>query len=68
MGVDTFLLLYSSITFTMCVGKVKIPSITFRIFSILSLPFKILIHVFVVLKPGLNCNYAGGIFCSALCT
>ena len=27
MGVATFLLLYSSITFTLCVGKVKFPLI-----------------------------------------
>ena len=35
--VATFLLLYSSITFTVCVcGESKVPFITFQIFSILS--------------------------------
>ena len=38
-------------------GKSKVPFITFRIFSILSQPFKILIHVFIVLKPGIICTF-----------
>ena len=37
----------------LCVGKSKIPFIIFRIFGLLSYPFKILIHVFIVLKPGI---------------
>ena len=53
-GVATFLLVYSSVTFTVC-GEVLF--ITFRIFSILSEPFKILIHFFYVLKPGIICIF-----------
>ena len=44
----------------MC-GKSKAPFITFRIFSLLSYPFKILIkiliQVFIVLKPGIICTF-----------
>ena len=40
----------------MC-GKSKAPFITFRIFSRLSYPFKILIQVFTVLKPGIICTF-----------
>ena len=55
----TFLLLYSSVTFTVCLGKgeSKVPFITSRIFSILSYPFKILIHVFIVLKTDIICTF-----------
>ena len=38
-------------------GESKVPFITFWIFSILSQPFKILIHVFIVLKPGIICTF-----------
>ena len=41
----------------LCVGKSKIPFIIFRIFGLLSYPFKILIHVFIVLKPGIICTF-----------
>ena len=35
----------------------KVPFVTFRIFSILSQRFKILIHVSIVLKPGIICTF-----------
>ena len=51
----------SSITFTacgcVCVGGSKAPFITFQIFSLLSQPWKILIQVFIVLKPGIICKF-----------
>ena len=58
-GVTTLLLLYSSITFTVCVcgGRSKVLFITFQILSILSYPFKILIQVLTVLKPGIICTF-----------
>ena len=37
-------------------GESKIPFITFQIFSLLSQPFKILIQVFIVLKPNIICT------------
>ena len=42
----------------------KVPFITFWIFSILSEPFKTLIHVFIVLKLGIICTvliYSGSL-------
>ena len=42
----------------LCVcAETKIPSIIFRIFSLLSQPCKILIQVFIVLKPGIICTF-----------
>ena len=38
-------------------GESKVLFITLRIFSILSQLFKILIHVFIVLKPGIICTF-----------
>ena len=38
-------------------GESKVSFITFRIFSLLSQPFKILIQVFIVLKPGIICTF-----------
>ena len=35
----------------------KVPFITFRIFSLLSEPFKIVIQVFIVLKPVIICTF-----------
>ena len=35
----------------------KVSFITFQIFSLLSWPFKILIHVVIVLKPGVICTF-----------
>ena len=40
-----------------CVRGSKVPFITFQIFSLLSKPLKILIHVFIVLKPGIICTF-----------
>ena len=57
-GFATFSVLYSSITFTVCAcGESKVSFITFRIFSILSQPFKTLIHIFIVLKPDIICTF-----------
>ena len=56
-GVASVLLLYSSITFTVCGGESKVSFITFWIFSLLSQPLKILIQVFIVLKPGIACTF-----------
>ena len=53
-------LLYSLITFTVWGGGgggSKAPFITFWIFSLLSYPFKTLIQVFIVLKPGIICTF-----------
>ena len=38
-------------------GESKVPFITFRIFSLLSQPCKILIQVFIVLKPDIICTF-----------
>ena len=38
-------------------GESKVSFITFRIFSLLSQPCKILIQVFIVLKPGIICTF-----------
>ena len=51
-----FLLLYSSITFTVC-GESKLLFTSFQIFSLLSQPSKILIQVFTVLKPDIICTF-----------
>ena len=56
-GVASVLLLYSSITFTVWGGGSKVSFITFWIFSLLSQPLKILIQVFIVLKPGIACTF-----------
>ena len=61
-GVTTLLLLFSSITFTVCGGRggeggSKVLFITFQILSILSYPLKILIQVLTVLKPGIICTF-----------
>ena len=57
-GFATFSVLYSSITFTVCAcGESKVSFITFRIFGILSQPFKTLIHIFIVLKPDIICTF-----------
>ena len=52
-GLPLFLLLYSSITFTACGGKVRFPLLLFvsSVFSVSAA--KILIQVFTVLKPGI---------------
>ena len=50
-GVATFLLLYSPITFTACVGKVRFPLLLF------GSSFKILIQTFIVLKHGIICTF-----------
>ena len=56
-GVATFLSLYSSIIFTVCLGGSKVPFITFWVFSLFSNPCKILIQVFIVLKPDIICTF-----------
>ena len=38
-------------------GESKVPFITLQIFSLLSQPCKILIQVFIVLKPGIICTF-----------
>ena len=55
-GIATFLLLYSSVTFTVC-GESKVPFTTFWIFSLLSQSCKILIQVFTVLKHDIVCTF-----------
>ena len=57
MGGCNFFIIYSSIKFTVCGGGSKVPFITFWIFSLLSYPFKILIQVLIVLKPGVICTF-----------
>ena len=47
----------SSITFTLCEEKVKFPFITFFFFFLLNQPCKVLIQVFIVLKPGIICAF-----------
>ena len=56
--VATFLLLYSSITFAVSVGKVGFPLLLFRssVFSVYK-PCKISIQVFIVLKPDIICTF-----------
>ena len=60
-GVADFLLLYSSITFTVCVYRggmgSKVSFITFWFFILLSQPGKILIQVFIVLKNCIICIF-----------
>ena len=60
-GVADFLLLYSSITFTVCVYRggmgSKVSFITFWFFILLSQPGKILIQVFIVLKHYIICIF-----------
>ena len=60
-GVADFLLLYSSITFTVCVYRggmgSKVSFITFWFFILLSQPGKILIQVFIVLKHCIICIF-----------
>ena len=57
-GVATFLLLYISIIFTVFgEGGSKVSFITFWIFSLSSYPCKILIQVFIVLKPDIICTF-----------
>ena len=38
-------------------GEIKVPFITFWLFSLLSQPCKILIQVFIVLKPNIICTF-----------
>ena len=56
VGVATFLLLYSSITFTVCEGKIMFPLLLFGS-SVLSWPCKILIQLFILLKRGIICTF-----------
>ena len=56
-GVATFLLLYSSISFTVCEQKSKASFITFWFFSLLSQPCKIPIQVFIILKHFIICIF-----------
>ena len=51
-----FLLLYSSITFTVCGGKVRFPLLLFGT-SVFSKLCKILFQVFIVLKPDIICTF-----------
>ena len=54
-GIATFLLLYSSIIFTVCEGKVRFPLLLFG--SSVFEPCKILVQVFIVLKPNIICTF-----------
>ena len=57
-GLQLFYYLQFSQIHCVCVcGGSKVPFITFWIFSLLSYPFKILIQVFIVLKPGIICTF-----------
>ena len=53
-GVATFLLFYISITFILCLGKVRFP---IQVFSLLSQPFKIIVQVFIALKTDIICTF-----------
>ena len=55
-GCHFFITLQFNHIYCVC-GESKVPFSTFQIFSILSYPFKILIHVFTVLKPGIICTF-----------
>ena len=55
-GCHFFVTLQFNHIYRVC-GESKVSFITFWIFSLLSYPFKILMQVFIVLKPGIICTF-----------
>ena len=55
-GWHFFITLQFNHIYCVCWGS-KVFFITFQIFSLLSYPFKIVIQVFIVLKPGIICTF-----------